>query len=60
MKSGRYLRFSDIDNDFTGSNEQYGPLVDRATQEQIGAENVVIIFAPFEYLVKRADTEVWT
>jgi len=57
-KSGRYLRFSDIDNDFTGSNEQYGPLVDRATQEQIGAENVVIIFAPFEYLVKRADTEV--
>lgn len=56
--SGRYLRFSDIDNDFTGSNEQYGPLVDRATQEQIGAENVVIIFAPFEYLVKRADTEV--
>ncbi|NMB68784.1 MAG: DUF3048 domain-containing protein [Chloroflexi bacterium] len=57
-KSGRYLRFSDIDNDLTGSNEQYGPLVDRATQEQIGAENVVIIFAPFEYLVKRADTEV--
>ncbi len=56
--SGRYLRFSDIDNDFTGSNEQYGPLVDRATQEQIGAENVVIVFAPFEYLVKRADTEV--
>lgn len=57
-KSGRYLRFSDIDNDLSGTNEQYGPLLDRASQEQIGADNVVIIFAPYEYLVKRSDTEV--
>lgn len=56
--SGRYLRFSDIDNDLSGNNERYGPLLDRASKEQIGAENVVIILAPFEYLVKRVDTEV--
>lgn len=56
--SGRYLRFVDTANDFNGNNEQYGPLVDRTSKEQIGAENVVILFAPFEYLVKRADTEV--
>ncbi|GAP13827.1 hypothetical protein LARV_01583 [Longilinea arvoryzae] len=56
--SGRYLRFSDTENDFTGTNEKYAPLVDRANQKQIGVDNVVIILAPFEYLVKKADTEV--
>lgn len=56
--TGRYLRFSDTENDFTGSNEKYAALLDRTTKEQIGAENVVILFAPYEYLVKKADTEV--
>jgi hypothetical protein len=57
-ESGQYLRFSDIDNDLSGTNEQYGALLDRASNEQIGADNVVIIYAPYEYLVKRSDTEV--
>ncbi|TLN00768.1 DUF3048 domain-containing protein, partial [bacterium] len=56
--TGEYLRFSDIDNDLSGTNEQYGPLLDRASKQQISADNVVIIMAPYEYLVKRSDTEV--
>jgi Protein of unknown function (DUF3048) N-terminal domain/Protein of unknown function (DUF3048) C-terminal domain len=43
--SGRYLRFQDTQED-TGIGEAYAPLMDRLTNQQIAAANVVIILAP--------------
>lgn len=42
--SGRYLRFQDTQNDDQGQGEAYEPLIDRMTEEQISADNVVILY----------------
>jgi hypothetical protein len=47
--SGSYLRFQDEVFD-TGSGEEYSPLVDRLNDEQISAENVVVLLVRHEYL----------
>jgi hypothetical protein len=52
--SGRYLRFQDASED-TGQGEDYVPLTDRLNDEQIGAENVVIIMVPHEYYWRSPD-----
>jgi hypothetical protein len=44
----RYLRFQDIQDDL-GIGEAYAPLVDRLNDEQIAADNVVILIIPHEY-----------
>ena len=57
-ESGRYLRSSDAANAFSVPEEIYTPLTDRNTGEQIGAENVVIIFVEMRYVVKNDTEEV--
>lgn len=47
---GRYLLSQDNVWD-EGQGEKFAPLVDRVTNQQIGADNVVILIAPHEYFV---------
>jgi hypothetical protein len=47
--SGRYLRFQDSQNDENGAGEKYESFVDRTTDQQIAADNVVVLVAPDEY-----------
>jgi hypothetical protein len=54
-ESGRYLRFQDESEDTSGQGETYAPLTDRLNDEQIGAENVVILLVPHEYYWRSAD-----
>jgi len=44
--SGRYLRYQDTIEASTETEETYEALIDRLTNEQIAAENVVIVFTP--------------
>jgi hypothetical protein len=46
--NGRYLRFQDAVYD-TGGGEEFEPLTDRLTDEQIGADNVIVVVARHEY-----------
>jgi hypothetical protein len=46
--SGRYLRFQDSADD-NGGGEQYVPLLDKSTGQQIAADNVVVLFVSHEY-----------
>lgn len=56
--TGRYLRFQDDAEDDTGQNEVYVPLIDRVNEEQLAAENVVVLFVPHIYALKRGNTEI--
>lgn len=57
--SGRYLRNEDTQEDLGGRGEAYAPLTDRLTGQQIGAENVVVIFVPhFHYFYSPATDTV--
>jgi hypothetical protein len=47
--SGTYLRHQDIQDDLGGAGEEYGPLIDQMTEEQIATENVVVLFVPHQY-----------
>ena len=47
--SGSYLRFQDKVYD-QGAGEEYEPLIDRVNDEQISAENVVVLLVRHEYL----------
>ncbi|MBI9045657.1 MAG: DUF3048 domain-containing protein [Anaerolineaceae bacterium] len=40
-----YLRFSDVENDLTNTNEVYEQLYDRLSGEAVSAQNLVILFA---------------
>jgi hypothetical protein len=46
--SGRYLRFQDNVFD-TGQGEEFAPLTDRLNEQQIAAENVVVVLVRHEY-----------
>jgi hypothetical protein len=47
--AGRYLRFSDVQNDYSGGQgEVYEPLLDRATGAQLAFDNVVVLFVIHE------------
>jgi hypothetical protein len=48
--SERYLRFQDDETLFGDQQEEYAPLIDRVNDEQIAAENVVILFVTHEFL----------
>lgn len=56
--SGRYLRFSDIENDTTGTNPQYAQLTDELTKRPIAADNLLVIFARHSIADSRASVEV--
>lgn len=51
----RYLRFEDTQEDLGGRGEAYAPLVDQLTGQQVGTENVVVLFVPhFHYFYSPA------
>lgn len=55
--SGRYLHFRDTDSDMGGKNPQLEPLVDRNDNQQVGADNVIILIAEDDY-VQRPPNEI--
>ena len=57
LPSGRYLRSQDTQED-TGQGEAYAPLVDRLTEKQVAADNVVILVVPHEYYYRRGSSEI--
>lgn len=56
-QTGRYERFQETAED-NGGGEQYAPLIDEYTGQQISAANVVVLMVPHEEFVKSSDTEV--
>lgn len=57
--TGRYLRFGDTQEDTTGgSGEGYAPFMDRLTNEQVVADNVVVLFATHDYAYKSGNSEI--
>jgi hypothetical protein len=56
--TGKYLRFVDNADDPNRNNEVYTQLTDRANNQPITADNVVMVFVPHQYVVKTATTEV--
>lgn len=50
----RYLRFQDMQETGSGQGEGYTALVDRLTEAQISAANVVVLMVPHDYLYKSA------
>lgn len=55
--TGRYLRFQDSVED-TGGGEQYEPFLDRNTDEQVAADNVVVLFVIHEYVYRSGNSEI--
>jgi len=51
-QSGKYLRYQDNLFLGEGQEEEFVPLNDRITEQQISAQNVVILFVPHEYFRK--------
>ncbi|MEJ5202214.1 MAG: DUF3048 domain-containing protein [Anaerolineales bacterium] len=56
---GRYLRYSDAANAMSTSDEQYKPLLDRGTEQQIAMDNVVVLMAEYIPLVQTSESEVF-
>lgn len=56
-ESGRYLRFQDAQED-NGSGESYAPFIDGLNEEQIAANNVVVLVATHENIIKRGNAEI--
>lgn len=48
--SGRYLRFQDTVEATDTAGEIYEPLVDKLTNQQIAADNVVVLVAPHDFV----------
>jgi hypothetical protein len=57
--SGRYLRFSDIDNASRMDDEQYEALIDQSTGQQIAVDNLLMVLAEYNLLVQTAQSEVY-
>jgi hypothetical protein len=55
--SGTYLRFQDSQDDVNGAGEAYEPFIDRTTNQQITADNVVVLVVPDQY-VQRPPNEI--
>jgi hypothetical protein len=51
----KYLRFQDIQNDLNGAGEAYGSMVDQLNDQQIAADNVVIVLIPHEYFSRNPE-----
>ena len=55
--SGKYLRFQDTQED-TGQGEGYAPLMDGLTNQQITADNVLVLYVLHEYVYKSGNSEI--
>lgn len=49
VDTGRYLRFQDTQEANDSQTENYAPLPDRTTGEQLAADNVVVVYVPHQY-----------
>jgi hypothetical protein len=47
--SGRYLRYQDVQEAHDLPSEAYEPFIDGLTGQQVGADNVVVVLAAFQY-----------
>jgi hypothetical protein len=56
--SGRYLRFSDSQNDIDRNNEKYAQLTDQLTGKPIAADTLVTLCTPHEYYYKSSEMDV--
>lgn len=56
-ESGRYLRFQDTQED-QGQGEAYAPLMDKLTNQQVAADNVVVLLVPTQYAFKSGNSEI--
>jgi hypothetical protein len=57
-KNNRYERFVDQQDDVNRNNEVYGRLIDRANNNPISADNLVVLLAPYSYVVKTDESEI--
>jgi hypothetical protein len=57
--SATYKRFSDTADDVSRNNEQYAPLLDRNNNQQISAQNLVMLFVRHDNLTKPPAVEVY-
>jgi hypothetical protein len=48
--SHKYLRFQDTTDTLNGHKQDFAPLVDSLTDEQVSASNVVVIFVPHRFM----------
>jgi hypothetical protein len=53
--TGKYLRFSDQKDDFDAKNETYAPLIDRITNQQVSADNVLVLYTNHKYFSKKPE-----
>lgn len=53
--SGRYLRFQDTIDNETGEDGAMAPLVDRLTERQVAADNVVVLLVEHRYYSERPE-----
>ncbi|MFU8770907.1 MAG: DUF3048 domain-containing protein [Anaerolineales bacterium] len=58
-ETGRYLRFQDSVSLTDGQEEEFEPLLDRLTDEQLAFDNLVVLYIPYEYL-RREPSEIIT
>ncbi|NIP43225.1 MAG: hypothetical protein GWO28_11090, partial [candidate division Zixibacteria bacterium] len=54
-----YFRFQDADEAFKVENEVYEPLIDQLSNQQISADNIVVLYVDHEYFYKSSDTEIF-
>ncbi len=57
VDTGSYLRFQETIG-IPGGADEYSPLLDSLTNEQIAADNVIVLVVPHEYYVKTPTTEI--
>lgn len=50
--TGKYLRFQDSQETSNGAGEAFTPLVDKTTNQQLSADNVVVILLPHSYFYR--------
>ncbi len=58
VQSGRYLRFSETQDDVSGNNPAYAPLTDALNNKQIAADNLVVIQVRHTEIDPRPEVEV--
>jgi len=58
LTTERYLRSQETDNQDRGQ-EEYEPLIDSLTTQQIAADNLVILLVPTGYFYKSNSTEIY-
>jgi hypothetical protein len=56
--AGRYLLFKDTQEASTSQAEAYAAFTDRLNNEQVAADNVVVLLVPHEYFFRSGNSEI--